>query len=121
MDPTLMSAERVIEMATINGAKAIGLEHEIGSLETGKRADIVAFDLFKPHAMVGNKPISQLVFSGHGTDVDTVMVNGALKLRGGEWVGFDREHEVLAEAQARAAEVIERAGIADRVFVDWRH
>jgi 5-methylthioadenosine/S-adenosylhomocysteine deaminase len=120
MDPTLMSAERVIEMATINGAKAIGLEHEIGSLETGKRADIVAFDLFKPHAMVGNKPISQLVFSGHGTDVDTVMVNGALKLRAGEWVGFDREHEVLAEAQARAAEVIQRAGIADRVFVDWR-
>lgn len=121
LDPTLMSAERVIEMATINGAKAIGLDHEIGSLEAGKRADIVTFDLFRPHAMVGNKPISQLVFSGHGTDVDTVLVNGALKLRGGEWVGFDREREVLAEAQARATEVIHRAGIADRVFVDWRH
>lgn len=120
LDPTLISAERVIEMATINGAKAIGLDHEIGSLEPGKRADIVAFDLLKPHAMVGNKPISQLVFSGHGTDVDTVVINGQLKLRDGAWVGFDREQEVLREAQARASEVIGRAGIADRVFVDWR-
>lgn len=120
LDPNLMSAERAIEMATINGAKAIGLDHEIGSLEVGKRADIVSFDLFKPHSMVGNKPISQLVFSGHGTDVDTVLVNGKLKLRGGDWVEFDREREVLEEAQARAAEVIDRAGIGDRVYVDWR-
>lgn len=121
LDPTFMSAERVIEMATINGARAIGLEHEIGSLEVGKRGDIVAFDLFKPHAMVGNKPISQLVFSGHGTDVDTVLVNGKVKLRGGRWIQFDREREVLEEAQARASEVVQRAGIADRVFVAWRH
>jgi cytosine/adenosine deaminase-related metal-dependent hydrolase len=120
MDPTLMSAERVIEMATIDGAKALGIDHLVGSLEVGKRADIVVFDLEKAHATVGNRPISALVFSGHGTDVDTVFVNGRKLLQGGELVGFDREQDVLAEARARATEVIGRAGIADRVFVDWR-
>lgn len=120
LDPTLMSAERVIEMATINGARALGIDHLVGSLEVGKRADVVIFDLEKAHAMVGNRPIAALVFSAHGTDVDTVFVNGRLLLRGGRLVGFDREAEVLAEARARATEVIKRAGIADRVFVDWR-
>ena len=65
-------------------------------------------------------PDPALVFSAHGTDVDTVFVNGRMLLQGGELVGFDREQEVLAEARARATEVIERAGLADRVFVDWR-
>jgi 5-methylthioadenosine/S-adenosylhomocysteine deaminase len=120
LDPTLMSSERVIEMATINGAKALGIDHLVGSLEVGKRADLVAFDLFKAHSMVGNRPIAALVFSAHGTDVDTVFVNGRLLLRNGDLVGFDREREVLEEAQARAREVIERAGIHDRVDVPWR-
>jgi cytosine/adenosine deaminase-related metal-dependent hydrolase len=120
LDPTLMSAERVIEMATINGARALGIDHLVGSLEVGKRADIVVFDLDKAHSTVGNRPIAALVFSAHGTDVDTVFVNGRLLLDGGRLVGFDREDEVLAEARARSSEVIERAGIADRVYVDWR-
>jgi 5-methylthioadenosine/S-adenosylhomocysteine deaminase len=121
MDPTLMSAERVIEMATINTAKAMGIDHLVGSLEVGKKADIAVFDLRKAHVTVPNRPVGALVFSAHGTDVDTVIVNGELRLQHGELVGFDRESEVLAEATARAREVIERAGIADRVFVHWRH
>jgi cytosine/adenosine deaminase-related metal-dependent hydrolase len=120
LDPTLMTAERVIEMATINGAHALGLEREIGSLEVGKRADVVAFDLDRPHTTVANRPISALVFSGHGTDVDTVLVDGTVRVRGGRLVGFDREREVLEEATRRAHETIRRAGIADRVFVHWR-
>ena len=119
-DPTLMSSERVIEMATINTARAMGIDHLVGSLEVGKRADIVAFDLRKPHVMVGNRPIGALVFGAHGSDVDTVIVNGDIKLREGQLVGFDREREVLEEAERRAAEVIERAGLTKRVFVDWR-
>jgi 5-methylthioadenosine/S-adenosylhomocysteine deaminase len=121
MDPTLMSAERVIEMATINTAKAMGIDHLVGSLEVGKKADIAVFDLGKAHVTVPNRPVGALVFSAHGTDVDTVVVNGELKLRGGQLVGFDREAEVLEEATARAHEAIHRAGLADRVFVPWRH
>jgi 5-methylthioadenosine/S-adenosylhomocysteine deaminase len=120
-DPKLVSTERVIEMATIGSARAMGIDHLVGSLEPGKRADLCAFDLNKPHATVGNRPISALVFSGHGTDVDTVVIDGKVRLRGGEFVGFDREQEVMQEATRRAREAIERAGIADRVFVDWRH
>ena len=69
-DPGFMTVERVLEMATINGARALGLEHEIGSLEVGKRADIAIFDLDKAHTTVGNRPVAALVFSAHGTDVD---------------------------------------------------
>ncbi|HZS93922.1 MAG TPA: amidohydrolase [Chloroflexota bacterium] len=120
LDPTFMTAERVIEMATINCAKALGMDDMIGSLETGKRADIVAFDLNKAHATVGNRPIAALVFSAHGTDVDTVLINGQVRLQGGELVGFGAEQEVLAEARRRAAEVIDRAGLTERVSVAWR-
>ena len=120
LDPTLMTAERVIEMATINGARALGIDDLIGSLEVGKRADIVAFDLNKAHATVGNRPVAALVFSAHGTDVDTVLINGKVLLCGGQLVGFDREEAVLEEARRRATEVIERAGLSQRVFVHWR-
>jgi 5-methylthioadenosine/S-adenosylhomocysteine deaminase len=118
LDPTFMSAERVLEMATINGAKAMGLDHEIGSLEAGKRADISVFDLDRAHATVANRPVSALVFSSHGTDVHTVLVNGKVVLRAGE-LAFDHEAEVLADARRLARETIEAAGIADRVDTHW--
>jgi 5-methylthioadenosine/S-adenosylhomocysteine deaminase len=120
MDPTLMTAERVIEMATIGSAKAMGVDHLIGSLEVGKKADLVAFDLGRAHSTVGNRPIAALVFSAHGTDADTVVVNGKVVMRDGDLVGFSGESEVLAEATRRAGEVIERAGLAERVYVHWR-
>jgi 5-methylthioadenosine/S-adenosylhomocysteine deaminase len=119
-DPTLMSSERVIEMATINTARAMGIDHLVGSLEAGKKADIAVFDLRKSHTTVANRPIGALVFSAHGTDVDTVVINGEVRLRHGELVGFDQEKEVLAEATRRAHEAIERAGLTSRVFQDWR-
>lgn len=120
-DPNLMTAERAIEMATIGSAKALGIDDKVGSLEVGKRADIAVFDLGHAHTVVGNRPISALVFSAHGTDVDTVIVNGEIKLRGGELVGFSREREVLAEATERATAAIERAGLTTRVFQHWRN
>jgi cytosine/adenosine deaminase-related metal-dependent hydrolase len=69
---------------------------------------------------VPNRPIGALVFSAHGTDVDTVVINGEFRLRDGELVGFNGEQEVLEEATVRAREAIERAGLTDRIFVDWR-
>jgi 5-methylthioadenosine/S-adenosylhomocysteine deaminase len=119
MDPGFMTAERTLEMATINGARALGLDHEIGSLEAGKRADVAVFDLDKAHASVGNRPVSALVFSAHGTDVDTVLVNGEVVLRGGN-LRFGSEREVLDDARRIARETIERAGLQHRVDVHWR-
>ncbi|MCU1614571.1 MAG: hypothetical protein JWO98_2111 [Frankiales bacterium] len=120
LDPTLMSAERVIEMATINSARALGLGDQIGSLEVGKKADIAIFDLGKAHTSVPNRLVGALVFSAHGTDVDAVIINGEPRLLNGELVGFDSEQEVLAEARRRAADAIERAGLTDDIFVHWQ-
>jgi 5-methylthioadenosine/S-adenosylhomocysteine deaminase len=120
LDPTLMSTERVIEMATIGSARAMGIDDLVGSLEAGKRADIACFDLDKAHATAGHRPTAALVFSAHGTDVDTVLVDGKVLLRGGELQGFGGEQEVLAEARRRSLEVIERAGIKHRVTELWR-
>jgi 5-methylthioadenosine/S-adenosylhomocysteine deaminase len=120
-DPTLISAERAIEMATINTAKAIGLGDLIGSLEVGKRADIAIFDLNRTHITVPNRPVSALVFSAHGTDVDSVLVNGEFRIRAGELVASVDEQEVLAESRRRARDVIEKAGLAPRVDHHWHH
>jgi 5-methylthioadenosine/S-adenosylhomocysteine deaminase len=119
-DPTLISSERALEMATINTAKALGIDHLVGSLEVGKKADIAIFDFKKTHITVPNRPIGALVFTANGTDVDTVIVNGKVLLRGGKMVEFSDELSVIEEATARAHDVIRRAGIADKVFVDWR-
>ncbi len=120
LDPTFMTAERVVEMATINCAKALGIDHLVGSLEVGKQADIAIFDLDKAHATVGNRPLAALVFSAHGTDVDTVLVAGKVLMKGGRLTTFEGEADVLAEARGRATECIRRAGLEERVFVDWR-
>ncbi len=120
LDPTLMSTERVIEMATIGSARAIGIDDIVGSLEVGKRADIACFDLDKAHTTVGHRPTATLVFSAHGTDVDTVLVDGKVLLRGGVLQGFSGEREILAEAKRRAGEVVQRAGITHRVTDLWR-
>jgi len=119
-DPGLVTSERALELATIGSAKALGIDHLVGSLEVGKRADIAAFDFNKAHITVPNRMVGALVFTAHGTDVDTVIINGEVRLRGGKLVGFPGEADVLAEATARAREVIGRAGLTDRVFVDWR-
>jgi 5-methylthioadenosine/S-adenosylhomocysteine deaminase len=119
-DPTFITSERAVEMATIGTARAIGLGDLIGSLEVGKRADIAVFDLDKAHTTVANRPIGALVFSAHGTDVDTVLVNGEIRLRDGRLVVGVDEREVLAEARRRARAVIERAGLGERVLQHWR-
>ena len=119
-DPTLISSERALEMATINSAKALGIDHLVGSLEIGKKADIAIFDFKKSHITVPNRPVGALVFTAHGTDVNTVIVNGKVLLRNGDLVDFSDELAVMEEATARSRDVIYRAGIADKVFVDWR-
>jgi 5-methylthioadenosine/S-adenosylhomocysteine deaminase len=119
-DPTLVSSERAIEMATINTAKALGIDHLVGSLEVGKKADMAIFNFKKAHITVPNRMVGALVFTAHGTDVDTVIINGKVKLRGGELTEFTGEMDVLNEATARAHQAIVRAGLAEKVFVDWR-
>jgi 5-methylthioadenosine/S-adenosylhomocysteine deaminase len=75
-EPTLLPAEQVLRMATIEGAKALLWEKEIGSVEIGKDADLVIVDFKKPHLSPVFNEVSHLVYSAKASDVDTVLVRG---------------------------------------------
>ena len=76
LDPTVMDAPTVVRMATIDGAKVLGLENRIGSLEPGKKADIIVIDIRRPHLTPMYHVSSHLVYAVSGHDVMTVIVNG---------------------------------------------
>lgn len=88
----------VLEMATRNGAKALGLEKEIGSLEPGKKADLILLDLKKPHLTPMINVPGTIVHTGLASDVDTVIVDGRILMEGRK-VKVLAEEEVLARAQ----------------------
>ena len=108
-DPTALPAQKVLEMATINGAIALGLQDEIGSLEAGKKADIVLVDMKKPHLTPLHNVISHLVYSAIGSDVDTVIVDGKILVRGRKVLTLG-EDEVLGRAQKASDDLLARGG-----------
>jgi 5-methylthioadenosine/S-adenosylhomocysteine deaminase len=99
---------RVFEAATIGGARALGLEAEIGSIEVGKRADLVLFDFRRPHLRPMTNPLGNLVHTAQGRDVDIVIVEGEIVVSSGEPLKVDKM-AVLAAADTAAAALWERA------------
>jgi len=110
LDPLIVPAETVLEMATINGARSLGLEHEIGSLEVGKKADLVVLDLDRLHTTPSPNPISSLVYAATGGEVDTVMVDGRIVVQGGQLLSMNEE-EIKKQARLHAGQLYKRAGI----------
>jgi 5-methylthioadenosine/S-adenosylhomocysteine deaminase len=111
-DPTVMPAWEVLRMATIEGARAIGLGDEVGSLEAGKQADLILVDLRAPNlSPVLNAPIRNivpnLVYASSGHEVKTVMVAGRLLMRDWKVLTAD-ESSIRAEAQAEAEALAKR-------------
>jgi 5-methylthioadenosine/S-adenosylhomocysteine deaminase len=102
LDAGALSAQDVLRMATIDGARALGMESELGSLEAGKKADIVLVDIHKLHTTPRHDPVSTLVYSCTGGDVDTVFVDGKVLVEQGRLVSHD-EQQVLEKAQQVAA------------------
>jgi cytosine/adenosine deaminase-related metal-dependent hydrolase len=111
LDPLTMSAQVVMDMATINGAKALGLESELGSIEVGKKADLVLINLTKPHLIPQSKLVSNIVYSAQGEDVDTTIVDGKILMENRVVKTLD-EDRVLREASERAERLMERAGLS---------
>jgi 5-methylthioadenosine/S-adenosylhomocysteine deaminase len=103
-DPRTLPAEAVLEMATIQGARALGLEKQIGSLEAGKRADVIVVSTASARMTPMYQPVSHLVYAAHGEDVRTVMVNGRVLMRDRRMLTLD-EPAILAEAQKLANQV----------------
>ncbi|MBS3758415.1 MAG: amidohydrolase [Desulfobacterales bacterium] len=88
-DPTVMDARRVLRMATIEGARAIGMERRIGSIEEGKSADLIIIDVRQPHLTPIYHPESHLVYAARGSDVRDVFVQGVPLVRDHEAAGLD--------------------------------
>ena len=88
-------------MATIDAAEMIGMSKEIGSIEAGKKADLIIVDMRKPHLMPIIDPVANLIHSGNGNDVETVIIDGQLVEHNGVIQTVDEEN-ILVQAQKAA-------------------
>ncbi len=98
-NPELLTTMQAIEMATINGAKAYGLDETLGSLEPGKRADLAIIDFDKSHLTPCHDIYAHVVYSVDKADVDTVLIDGVIHLEDGEMITLDEE-AIKAEVRA---------------------
>ncbi len=115
LDAGIMTAGQVLGMATMNGARGLGLEKEIGSVEAGKKADLILVNLKSLHfsPLISGRYsnlLSHLVFSAHGEDVDAVMVDGKMVMADRVLLNVD-EAEVLANAQRAAEDLLARVDL----------
>jgi len=109
-DPLALDARSVLRMATLDGARLLGMEDRIGSLVPGKRADITVVDLDRIHLCPVYDPVSHLVYAARGSDVRHVIVNGQVVVRAGRVVTVD-EDELKALARRKAAEIGKQLGM----------
>ncbi|HMF95863.1 MAG TPA: 5'-deoxyadenosine deaminase, partial [Vicinamibacterales bacterium] len=108
--PGVLPARDVLWMATRAGARTLGLEHEIGSLEVGKKADVIVIDRDRPHLAPGPDPYSALVYAARGSDVRATIVDGEILVRDFETMRVDRA-DVAAAARVAARDLFNRAGL----------
>ena len=93
-DPTVVPAQQALDLATVNGARALGLEKKIGSLKVGKKADMIILNIKKPNMMPiisAQSVVSHLVYSATGKDVETVIVNGKIIMQNRKVLTLDEE------------------------------
>ncbi|WP_458461551.1 amidohydrolase [Paenibacillus sp.] len=105
-DPTCLPAKAVLHMATRGSASLLGLEHEVGVLEAGRKADLILIDLAKPHLQPVHEVESLLAYSVNGADVDTTIVNGQILMQGRKLLTID-EDELYREVKVRAKRIVE--------------
>lgn len=106
-----LRAETALEMATINGARALGIADQVGSLEVGKKADLITIDTDVPHLTPIWSPVATMVFGAQGADVHTVVIDGRIVMRNREILTMD-ERAIVAEARRRTPEIAARAGVS---------
>ena len=109
MNPTVMDAYTALGMATIEGAKALGLENITGSLEVGKKADIIVVDTNKPHLTPLYSPYSHLVYAARGNDVSHSIINGQLVMENRNLLTLNL-NEIMARAREKSVQVREWVG-----------
>jgi cytosine/adenosine deaminase-related metal-dependent hydrolase len=111
LDANFMGAETAIEMATIRGARAVGLDKEIGSLEIGKKADLIVIDMKGADWLPRYNPIQNLVYSASGNSVETVLIDGRIVMENREIKTVDEE-KILARVKKSSEGVLKRTGVS---------
>lgn len=107
LDPKMLPSIEVLKMATLQGAKALRLENSVGSLEVGKKADIVLIDVSKPHLKPLHNIYASIIYSARGNDVDTVIVDGKIIMADRHVKTLD-EQNVMEEAEKTALDLLSR-------------
>ena len=122
LDAGALTGEKVLEMATIDGARALGLESDIGSLEVGKKADLTLLDTDKPHWHPRHLLPSTIVYQAHTEDVRTVIIDGKIVMRDRilSFIDPDEEHVLYAKAQKSSEAIVERAGMQQLLKRGWQ-
>jgi cytosine/adenosine deaminase-related metal-dependent hydrolase len=109
-DSRVLPPGKTLEMATIDGAKAFRIEDSVGSLEPGKKADIILLDMSKPHLYPLNMPVDRVTYFANGGDLDTVIVDGEILMEDRKVKTVD-ETAVLEKAQTELEAAIDRSGL----------
>jgi cytosine/adenosine deaminase-related metal-dependent hydrolase len=109
--PEVLPARQALRLATVDGAKAMGLDQEIGSLETGKRADVIVLNIATVHATPSPKDLkSAIVYSAQPDDVQTVIIDGQIVMRERQLLTLN-ESKVRDEANSEASKLFQRGGL----------
>jgi 5-methylthioadenosine/S-adenosylhomocysteine deaminase len=108
LDPTVMDAPTVLRMATSEAARVLGLQNRIGSIESGKQADLIVVDTARPHLTPIYDPISHLVYAVRGSDVTHTIINGRVVMQDRQVLTLDLD-EVLADARREAEKLKEQS------------
>lgn len=113
LDASALTSEKVVEMATIDAAKALGMENEIGSLEPGKKADIIILNLTQPQLTPLHHIPNGLVFQAYGSEVETTIIDGKIIMedRNLSFLDSKQEKELYIDAQKTSYEIAKRAGL----------
>ena len=116
LDPTVITAEKILEMATIDGARAVGLDKEIGSLEIGKKADFVIFNPYlNPKAVPMHNPVSTLVYSSSMQNIESVAIDGEFVMENGKLTNVESEIKLYQKVQMVAEDLCKRGNITNRM------
>lgn len=102
MNPLALNAKAVVEMATIDGAKALHMDQQIGSLETGKKADLIVISLDEPNAVPMYDIYAQLAYALKASDVETVVIGGQVVMRNHKLLTVDEEAAILKAREYKA-------------------
>jgi len=110
LNPKILPANVVLKMATLHGARALGLDNDIGSIEKGKKADLVLINFKKLHLTPVYNVVSHLVYCCQGSDIDTVIIDGKIVMKNRR-LKFVEEEDLMSEAHQQAEHLFDRADL----------